>query len=160
MNRFGSKEGLSRRQLFTAILTRQKASVQIDQKKCTGCSLCAIDCESEALTIRTTEQEAYQIFFRPDLCNGCARCERSCPERCLRLGETAAESGEKGKLLFQDELSRCRECGRPLFPRAMIRHLKTKIPDSGKSGYFDLCPSCRTKLQITKALGPDFRSET
>jgi NAD-dependent dihydropyrimidine dehydrogenase PreA subunit len=130
-------------------------TVQIDRQGCTGCGLCAIDCEAKALTIGMTEHETYQIFFHPDLCNGCARCEKSCPERCLRLGEPAAETGEKRKLLFEDVLSHCRECGRSLFPKAMIDHLRTKIPDAGKSGYFDICPSCRTKLQIAKALAPN-----
>ncbi len=155
MKRFESKEALSRRQLFTALLTRPKVTVQIDPNKCTGCSLCTMDCESQALRVATTEQQAYQIFFHPDLCNGCGRCEKSCPEHCLLLTESTAEAGKETKLLFEDVLSHCRECSRPLFPRAMIHHLKNKISDAGKSGYFDLCPSCRTKLQIAKAIRPD-----
>lgn len=122
------------------------------QEKCTACGLCAIDCPTGALTVLQNDQEdTYQLFFRQDNCNACGICKKSCPENCLQL-ELVIEQDKidrEGVVIFKDQISRCTGCGIPLFPQAMINHLKTKIFPTARSAWpFDLCPSCKIKNQF------------
>jgi ferredoxin len=113
-----------------------------------------MDCPTGTLTIlQSSQEDTYQLFFRHDLCNTCANCEKSCPEKCLQL-EQGPESNEREKgaeVIFEDSVSRCSECGIPLFPQAMINRLKLKVPGIGNHPWpFDLCPSCRIKTQFER----------
>jgi ferredoxin len=125
----------------------------LDNDKCTGCGLCAIDCPTKALTLsQSGEGSTYQIIFRRGICDACGICEKSCPENCLRLAEQGLEqkkTEENTILLFKDEISRCLECGVPLFSQAMVKKLESKIYTTGEQAWpFHLCPSCRMKSQF------------
>ena len=149
----GSKDGISRRAFLKVIRLKNHGIPVLDKEKCTGCGLCAIDCPTEALTIsQNGERDLYQLLFRYDLCDACGICEKSCPEHCLHLVEKEPErdgTEKEGKVIFEDRISRCHECGIPLFPMAMINHLKSKISLAGGAPFpFDLCPSCRIKIQV------------
>jgi ferredoxin len=148
-----SKDRISRRGFFRILRLKNSGIPIIDKEKCTGCGLCAIDCPTKALTLSPkSERDSYQLLLREEACNACGLCEKSCPENCLHLVEKEFErdgTEKEGKVIFEDSLSRCIECGLPLFPLAMVNHLKSKISATGGAAFpFDLCPSCRIKVQV------------
>jgi ferredoxin len=127
----------------------------IDKERCTGCGLCALNCHEKALTVvRSDEDDSYQIIFVRDLCTACGLCETSCPEKCLTLVKAPEEGDKEERLVvFEDEMTRCQECGVLLFPHAMVRHLKEKTLAAGEMDIpFDLCPDCRIKRQISRGV--------
>ncbi len=152
LNASGLNDRMSRRDFLKVIRLKNHVRPSIDIEKCTGCSLCTIDCPAKALTVQqSSERDTYQLLFRGGACDGCGICEKSCPEQCLRLVEKEPEKDEELKVIFEDTLSRCAECGLPLFPRAMAKKLEAKILVNRKTNWpFDLCPSCRIMTQLKK----------
>ncbi len=145
---------MSRREFLKGFLPKNNGRVFIDKEKCTGCTLCAIDCPTKALVISAnTEEDSYQLLFRQEACNACGVCEKSCPEHCLQFIEKESEkdqSGTETEVIFEDNISRCLQCGVPLFPRSLVKKLETKIfTNKGPTWQLNLCPSCRTKLQLS-----------
>jgi hydrogenase-4 component H len=148
-----SEDRMSRREFLRIPRSKSDMILVLDQKKCTGCGLCTIDCPTEALTLsQNAEENTFQIIFRQRICNACGICEKSCPENCLRLADQGLEQKKKEEdaiLLFEDKISRCLECGIPLFPQAMVKKIESKIDATGKQAWpFHLCPSCRMKFQF------------
>jgi ferredoxin len=145
---------MSRREFLKGIQPKKGGIPILQKEKCTGCGLCAMDCPTGALTLlQNRKEDTYQLLFRHDLCNACGKCETSCPEKCLRL-ETGFEMDKRKKVaevIFEDGISRCSGCGIPLFPEAMVNHLKLKVLGRGNFPWpFDLCPSCRIKTHFQK----------
>jgi len=150
-----SKDRISRREFFRILRLKNHVRPLIDKEKCTGCGLCTIDCPTKALMInQSDERDTYQLLFRQEACDACGVCEKSCPENCLQLVEIEAEvdeAGKKVKVIFEDDVSRCVECGIPLFPRSMVKKMETKISMNRETTWpFELCPSCRIKTQFRK----------
>jgi len=157
LHALGSKDGISRREFLKITRLKNHLSPLIDQEKCTGCGLCTIDCPTKALIInQSSEKDTYQLLFRQEACNACGVCEKSCPENCLQLVEKEPEqnkTGKETKVIFEDNLSRCMECGTPLFPRSMVKKMETKILRNRETTWtFELCPSCRIKTQFRKEI--------
>jgi ferredoxin len=151
----GSKDRMSRREFLKGFRLKNHGEFSIDKEKCTGCSLCAIDCPTKALVIhQNSEKGSYQLLFRQEACNACGVCEKSCPEHCLQIIEKGSEKEEtekETKVIFEDSISRCIQCGVPLFPRSMVRKLEAKIfANKGPTWQLNLCPSCRTKTQFER----------
>ena len=123
--------------------------VEVDSSRCTGCGLCALDCPTEALSLhRKGGDDSYRILFQHDLCVGCGLCRKFCPEQCINVEQCLDLSriGKGPSVLFEDRLSRCRDCGALLFPEAMISRLRSKMSAAGNAyGAMDLCPVCRLK---------------
>ena len=154
MTTSGFKDKMSRRELLKGFLPKKNGKLCIDKEKCTGCTLCAIDCPTKALVIhQDNEKGSYQLLFRQEVCDACGVCETSCPEHCLEFidGEFKKdEIGTQTQVIFEDNLSRCIQCGIPLFPRSMLRKLEAKMfAGEGSTWELNLCPSCRTKTQLT-----------
>lgn len=157
LNMLGSKDRINRREFLKVIRLKNNGIPFIDKEKCTGCGLCTIDCPTQALMIsQSSEKDAYQLLFRQEACHACGVCEKSCPENCLQLVEKEPEWNETGKeaeVIFEDNISRCVECGIPLFPRSMVKKMETKISMNRKTTWpFELCPSCRMKSQFPPTL--------
>jgi len=148
-----SDEKLSRRELLRGPWAKQKVFPAIDGEKCTGCGLCALRCEPSALAVvQDDEEEAYKLVFTHDLCTACGNCATACPEKCLTLQKFSEEgTREPSIVVFEDEMTRCSECGVLMFPAAMVRHLREKTRAAGTGEIpFDLCPECRMKRQIVR----------
>ena len=148
------KDRISRREFLKGILPKSDGTVFIDNEKCTGCTLCVIDCPTKALAVHPNrERDSFEFLFRQEACTACGICEKSCPEHCLQLTRRESEKDEPGKeteVIFEDHLSRCVQCGIPLFPRSMIKKLEAKILTNKASTWeLNLCPSCRTKASFT-----------
>jgi hypothetical protein len=57
--------------------------------------------------------------------------------------------GREPKVIFDDKISKCMECGIPLYPQAMIKKLGSKVFMVKEYAWtFHLCPSCRIKTQF------------
>jgi ferredoxin len=150
-----AEERISRRELLKGLWARRELIPVIDKEKCTGCGLCALRCQEKALTVvLSDEEDSYRIIFERDLCTACGLCETSCPEKCLTLVKAPEEGDKDGRLIvFEDEMTRCSECGVLLFPQAMVRRLKEKTRAAGELDIpFDLCPACRIKRQISRSV--------
>ena len=155
LNALESKDGISRREFLKIIRLKSHVRPFIDKEKCTGCGLCTIDCPTKAFIInQSNERDTYQLIFRQEACDACGVCKKSCPENCLQLIEKDPEQNEAGKeaeVIFEDNLSRCVECGIPLFPRSMVKKMENKISMNEKTSWpFELCPSCRMRTQFRK----------
>ena len=150
---FRHEDNMSRREFLKIIRLKKHGRPVIDKEKCTGCGLCTVDCPTQALTIsQNSEGNTYQILFREGACDACGICEKSCPENCLEWMEKEPEQDKsiKGvKVLFEDEMTGCAGCGIPLFPRAMVSRLESKVSINAETPWpFNLCPSCRMKTQL------------
>jgi ferredoxin len=145
------KGEISRRELLK--LASPLGRVTLEKAKCTGCGLCALDCPSGALAVEAdNESGVYQLLFKHNLCVACGQCVEICPERCLHLERTVEldEISRPAAVLFEDEMVRCTDCGRPLATRAMINSVRAKLPTTGQlpSSYLELCPECKVKVQL------------
>jgi ferredoxin len=159
-----SEDRMSRREFLRLPRPRNDVTLILERGKCTGCGLCTIDCPTEALTLsQNGEENTYQIIFRQKICNACGICEKSCPESCLRMMDQEPEQKKIGKdaqVIFDDKISKCMECGIPLFPQAMIKKLESKVFMAKENAWpFHLCPSCRMKTQFPPHPAPPPRGE-
>jgi ferredoxin len=157
MNSSEYKNSLSRREFLRIPRPKTNVILVLDNEKCTGCGLCTINCPSKALTLSQNGQtDAYQILFRQEICDACGVCEKSCPEHCLQMMDQAPEPREirkDAKVIFDDKISKCMECGIPLYPQAMIKKLESKVFMVKKYAWpFHLCPSCRMKSQFKNGM--------
>ena len=141
---------VSRRDLLK--LAAPLGKVTLDATKCTACSLCASDCPTGALTVSVSEEsDAWQILFKHNLCVACGQCVELCPEQCLSLERTLEPDRiiNPPVVLFEDRVSRCRDCGNPIGSRAMINRLQVKlVAGDFLASQFELCPECKTKQLI------------
>ncbi len=143
-----AKRGLPQKE----VVTKDNAPfgiVEVDPSRCTGCSLCALDCPTEALNfVQEGDDDSYRMLFQRERCTGCGLCQKSCPEHCLTMAQGIhLDKMDHGPtILFEDRVTRCKDCGTPLFPQAMIRCLRSKMSAAGNAPWaIDLCPVCRLK---------------
>jgi len=70
----------------------------VDEKKCTGCRICAEVCEFHALAVL-----GKNVLVFPELCHACGACSRFCPEKAImeiprEIG--IVRKGRKGKIFL------------------------------------------------------------
>jgi len=132
--------------------------VALDASSCTGCSLCAVDCPTGAITVIASEETGdYRLLFEHSNCVACGKCVEICPEDSLSM-ERILKWGELGNpavVLFEDSVVRCAECGEPIGTRAMLDNVRARLTADGQDlpDRFELCPACKAKAQF-KSWGP------
>ena len=144
------KGEISRRELLK--LASPLGKVTLEEAKCTGCGLCALDCPTGALAVSSSgEADVYQLLFKHNLCVACGQCVEVCPEQCLGLERTLEldRLGSPAAVLFEDTTVRCSECSSPVGTRSMIDNVRAKLLAAGQSSTkFELCPTCKVKTEL------------
>jgi len=126
------------------------------RENCNACGVCEKSCPENCLQLveQGSDQDRIGKEASPStpqhsdrgLSSTRAQTEglRVDPERGQALG-----AAERAKVIFEDKISRCMECGIPLFPQAMVKKLESKIFMAKEQAWpFHLCPSCRMKSQF------------
>jgi len=84
-------------------LTRRLVAVRpfVDQKQCTGCSICHDQCPADAIVIRERRHDKKRARIDPRLCIHCYCCQEICPAGAIR-----AKRGLVRRLLRKPEKGR------------------------------------------------------
>ena len=126
--------------------------VRVREETCTTCGACAAACPTGALAL-VVGDESMELSFDAARCVGCLRCADVCPEAAegtlrasrvtdpgaLRRGPTTLASGPS---------VRCRHCGGPVAPAAMLERMESLLEDDDESGTLletltEVCTKCR-----------------
>ena len=90
--------------------------VDIDEARCTACTLCAKFCPTGALEF-SSSGESFDLRYQPSLCLGrdCGICVPACPEKAVSV----SQNDEPHALLIrasllEGHLTRCRRCRQPV----------------------------------------------
>ncbi|MBW1772820.1 MAG: 4Fe-4S dicluster domain-containing protein [Deltaproteobacteria bacterium] len=126
----------------------------LDEKSCTGCASCEVECPTGTLISMDKGNE--RIFsFDPFRCINCGTCISICPEEAAHLKHTFSL-----KKLFKVDgrenirsvtLSRCQGCGELIAPDAQIE----KIGKTFRQNLILLCNRCKGKSALMEKLKKD-----
>ncbi len=116
---------------------------------CTACGACVAVCPTSALALEATDRTA-TLTYDPNLCIPCGRCVPVCPERAVTVRPmTSPTALRRGRAVVKREpVKRCRKCGRPVAPTAMLDRVRSILAREGTAAPLldlvgDLCASCR-----------------
>jgi ferredoxin len=130
--------------------------VILETHNCTACGLCAVECDTRALSFAYVENSGTcRLLFRHRLCTACGKCADVCPEKCLRVERTVdiERINASDEILFEDEVVRCAECGKPFATRSMVDSMKAKLGIEGQpaGSYLEICPDCKAGVRLSGA---------
>lgn len=148
--------GISRRELFQKL--SPLGCVTLDSERCTACGLCAAQCPTGALQIAWEESdETFRLLFQHRLCTACKLCADLCPEGSLAVTRTINKAGVAGeaKVLYEDKLLRCRECGSPIGTERLVGQIEKRVAEIGlaEGERRRLCPDCKMRLSVLGTRG-------
>lgn len=137
--------------------------VSVDADGCTGCGSCAQTCPTGALDL--TLGDTVALAYDPTLCTGCAQCVSVCPEQVVSASRSTDIARLRGgpERLYEDETVRCRSCGKPVAPVAMLKRIETALSDGDEPPseatmrtITSLCLACRgTGIPLSRKPAPD-----
>ncbi len=126
-------------------------SVEVDEERCTLCFACVGACPVQALQ---TGSDGFQLRFVEQNCLQCGRCADVCPETAIRLQPrllTDHHERRQSRLLHQDPVFHCLECGKGFAGRKMIEAVLAKVAghplftDARQKRRLLLCEDCRVR---------------
>ena len=128
--------------------------VNVDETKCLLCDACSLMCPTGALKLIKNNDNILLKFYH-DKCISCGICEKICPYKAIKL-EYKYDSKyiNNPKLLANDEIARCRICGKPIGSIKHIKALEKKLRESGVDEWVIqqlwLCNECKLKALLNK----------
>ena len=129
----------------------------VNSSLCTLCTLCADNCQPDALTVVCTPT-ALELAFDPARCNGCRACLRLCPEGAIIINRGPApgvDAGAPRSVVAAASRAVCPECHHPHVAEPWLERLAERlgggesIPASGMQAIrrsLALCPLCKADL--------------
>jgi ferredoxin len=142
--------------VISQISEKETYQLVFRRENCNACGVCGKSCPEKCVHFveQGSDQDRIGKEASPsppqhsdrDLPSTQAQAERLRvdPERGQAL-----DAAGLAKVIFEDKISRCMECGIPLFPQAMVKKLKSKMFMTQEEAWpFHLCPSCRMKSQF------------
>lgn len=125
--------------------------VKISKETCTACGACASYCPTGALKMVETDDKL-ALTYDTVSCVNCGRCTSACPEKDTISvnGTTDLASILMGRVtLKEEEVARCKKCGHPIAPAAMLDKIQSKLSATHKSEKLikvltELCVDCRS----------------
>lgn len=125
-------------------------AIAVDRTKCTLCQACANLCPTSA--VRYDEQPVPRLSLSEQACVQCGICEAACPERAIALLPRIAPAGERRhvRLLHEDELARCPQCGAAFISARLLSVSIAKVASqmtltSDAEKRLRLCLDCRQR---------------
>jgi len=70
--------------------------VEIDEKRCKGCSICVAVCPRQCLEIQEEYNQAgyfYPAVAKEDECTGCGACVKLCPDFAVTVYKLLEQAG-------------------------------------------------------------------
>jgi ferredoxin len=130
--------------------------VVVEHAKCTLCFACANLCPVAAFVAEP--EPVPKLRFVEARCVQCGLCDVGCPEHAITLHPRfMADAAARGaaRVLHEDELFCCTECGTPFISRRLLASSLERIkghPVVGAEGIarLKMCPACR---QRTTSMG-------
>jgi ferredoxin len=128
--------------------------VAVDRAKCTLCFACSNLCPVAAFI---AEQEPVpKLRFIEARCVQCGLCDVGCPEHAITLHPrfmVDAVVRSEARVLHEDELFCCTECGAPFISRRLLASSLERIkghPVLGEEGVerLKMCPACRQRATM------------
>jgi len=131
--------------------------VEIDASRCPLCEGCSSSCPYGALETRVAG-DRISIVFMHDKCQACLLCEDACPYGALRLSFRFNIGLYGRKLtLVEDEVARCKMCGRPIGSKKMILDTEKKLRARNAPQWLIdqlwLCPDCKIRGMSRRVRG-------
>ena len=122
--------------------------IAVDDDRCTLCSTCARLCPTGA--IGYFDRPAAQLQFFEASCVQCGICQRGCPEHAIALHPRFAPRAVRQiwRVISEDPLASCIECGQPFIPEKLLNSLLRKAEEDLKlqpeqTEQLRRCPDCR-----------------
>ena len=128
--------------------------VSVDRAKCTLCFACANLCPVAAFVVEP--EPVPTLRFIEARCVQCGICDVGCPERAITLHPrfmTDVSARSAARVLHEDELFCCTECGVPFISRQLLASSLERIkghPVLGAEGIerLKMCPACRQRATM------------
>lgn len=120
--------------------------VTVRSEGCTMCGLCATVCPSDALRFDEGPIAA-TLDLDLDRCVACGHCAGICPEHVIEVdrGIDTERSRRGPASVKRTVMARCRRCGGPIAPSAMLERIRAMLPDDPEvvDTIEELCLDCR-----------------
>lgn len=122
--------------------------VEINEKKCICCGICAYVCVSKAVAVNQ-HHDGCEWEYHPGRCTFCGKCADSCPGDALSMGDksgTSYSQPEELKKTHHIPYPICPECGRPtpaVSEAVLMRAFKEVTEQIRSRGL--LCQRCRRR---------------
>ncbi len=132
--------------------------VTVRTDACTLCGLCSGSCRPGALRQEETG-DTIRLAFDAAACTACGACKEACPEDALQLTrrlDPALLRGNPADLAVQPSV-RCRSCGSPLGPAAVLDVVRKRSGMASGGAWeriLGLCQECRIRGLDLDAAGP------
>jgi ferredoxin len=127
--------------------------IRVDKERCTLCLACVSVCPERALA---DGRDLPQLKFIEANCVQCGLCETACPEHAVTRAPRYlfdAREARQPRLLHEEAVFRCVECGKPFATAAMIETITRRLQhhpmfQGPNLRRLMMCEECRVKAHF------------